>query len=69
MKTFSVLLLALAASGVATLAGGFAAGATLLFASAFAAIVALDYTRGARVLKLPATVALGARMEKFGLAA
>jgi hypothetical protein len=47
----------------------FALGATLTFAAAFGAIVVADYTRASRVLRLPATVALGARTEKFGLAA
>lgn len=67
MKTFLTLSAVVAAFSL--LAINVAAGATLLFAAAFAPIAVADYTRASRVLKLPATVALGARRERFGLAA
>lgn len=69
MKPFSVLALVGVFAGVSVLAVNFALGTTVLFATGFAAIVVSDYTRAARAFKLPATVALGARTEKFGLAA
>jgi len=69
MKTTSVLLLATSAAALALVALNLAIGASLLFAAGFAAIIFNDYTRATRRLKLPATVALGSRTEKFGLAA
>jgi hypothetical protein len=69
MKTFSVLGLVGIIAGVSAFSVNFALGTTVLFATGFAAIVVSDYTRAARAFKLPATVALGARTEKFGLAA
>ena len=69
MKTIALVLVITTAAALAAAVINFAVGATLLFAAGFAAIAVHDYTRPARTLKLPATVALGARVEKFGLAA
>ena len=69
MKTFSVLALVGVLAGVSALAVNFALGTSVLFATGFAAIAVSDYTRAARVLKLPVTMAVGARTERFGLAA
>ncbi len=69
MKTVTFLFLVLAAVATATFLAGAAAGTTLLLACALAPIAVLDYSRDRRVLRLPAQVALGARMERLGLAA
>ncbi|MES2696893.1 MAG: hypothetical protein V4773_25730 [Verrucomicrobiota bacterium] len=69
MKTASVIIFAAAVTGLAAFALSAALGATILFATGFGAIVFSDYTRTSRVLRLPATVALRARVERLGLAA
>ncbi|HEY1109643.1 MAG TPA: hypothetical protein VGE76_13440 [Opitutaceae bacterium] len=69
MKTMPVMILAATAVALAALPVSAAIGATLLFATGFGAIVISDYTRAARVLRLPAKLALGARAERLGLAA
>jgi hypothetical protein len=69
MKSLRLISLAATAAGFVLLPVNFALGASLLFATGFAAIIVTDYTRAHRRLRLPATVALGARLEKFGLAA
>lgn len=69
MKTMPVMILAATALGLAALLVSAALGATLLFATGFGAIVISDYARHERALLLPATVVLGARAERLGLAA
>ena len=69
MKTITLFILVLAAAAAATFLAGVAAGTTLLLAGALAPIALLDYSRQRRVLRLPAQVALGARLERLGLAA
>lgn len=69
MKTITLFILVLAAAAAATFLAGAAAGTTLLLAGALAPIAMLDYSRERRVLRRPAQVALGARLERLGLAA
>lgn len=69
MKTLSVLFLALTVAATATVLVNVALGVTVCVAAGLAAIAVHDYSRRTRVLALPATMAVGSRTEKFGLAA
>lgn len=68
MKILSFLTL-LAALVAVVSAFNFLLGASLLFTFGLGAIAIADYRRATRVLRLPATMAVGARVERFGLAA
>lgn len=69
MKTFTLCFVAAAVTSSAVLPFNFILGLSLLFATGFVAIIITDYTRASRVLRLPATMAVGTRVERLGLAA
>ena len=69
MKTLSALSLSAALAAFLFVSAGFMAAVSLLFAVGFAAIVATDYMRQPRPLRMVPAAVVPARKERFGLAA